>query len=49
MWITAPILPPFPIQDRGSNSAVIDDITDSLALGSFSVLSYLLYEISSFV
>jgi hypothetical protein len=49
MWITAPILPPLPIQDRGSNSAVVYDVTDSLALGSFSVLSYLLYEISSLV
>ena len=49
VWIASPIFAPFPVKDGRRNSAVIDYVANSLALGSFSVFADLLYKVSSFI
>ena len=41
VWI-APILPPLPVKDWGSNSAVVDYVSDSLLLTLLGVFTNLL-------
>ena len=41
MWI-APILPPFPIKNWGSNFAVVNYVRDSLFSGLLSIFSNLI-------
>ena len=49
MWITAPILPPFPVKDGGSNSAVVDDVRNALLFGRLGILTNLINKIRSLV
>ena len=49
MRITAPILPPFPVKDWGSNSAVVDNVRDALLLSGLGIFANLIYKIRSFI
>ena len=41
MWI-APILPPFPIKNGGSNFAIVNDVSNALTFGLLSVFANLI-------
>ena len=41
VWI-APILPPFPVKDWGSNFAVVDYVSDALLFRFFCVFTNLI-------
>ena len=49
MLIAAPILAPFPVEDWRSNSAVVNDVRDSLALCLLGVFADLLNEIGGLI
>ena len=50
VWITAaPILPPLPVKDWGSNSAVVDYVRDSLLLSGLGILTNLINKIGGLI
>ena len=49
MRITAPILPPLPVKDRGSNSAVVDYVSDALLLSGLSIFANLINKVGRLV
>ena len=49
MWITAPILPPLPVKNGGSNSAVVDYVRNPLFLVGLGILTNLINKIRSLI
>ena len=49
MWIAAPILPPFPIKDWGSNSAVVNNVGDSFLFSLLGIFTNLIDQVSRLI